>query len=117
VYIVSEVAGASWSLNAAWFDVWSVVVDGDAAVSVSDVIVKRRRTGWVTVAWELKRSASGWFGSDCSRFRGISKWFEAVGLPLVTDVDSIGNIDGGCAGNDGHDMADVGNGDGVLGAI
>lgn len=40
-----------------------------------------------------------------------------MGLPLATDVDNIGNVDGGSAGNDRCDMADAGNGDRVSGAL
>ena len=54
VYIVADVAGASWSLNAAWFDVWSVVVGQKVSAVADDVAMEWRRAGSVSGVWGLE---------------------------------------------------------------
>jgi hypothetical protein len=43
--------------------------------------VKEHDVGWAVCmaeAWGPVWDALGWFGSECRRFRSVSKWFEVV---------------------------------------
>ena len=53
-------------------------------------------------------------GSVYLRFRGVSKWFKAV---VVTAVDAVDDSDGGCASDDGGDVAITGGGEDVVSVV
>ena len=83
----------------AWIVVWDVATEGSPIDVDGDVAMELLGFGQVTRDWGLRWDALGWFGSECRRSRGVTKWFEAGGAVLVMVVVNVGNDDGSCTGD------------------
>jgi hypothetical protein len=95
--------------------VLGAVAAGFVTVVDCDVAAEQRGSGLDRRGWELGCGAVGRLGSVCRRFRGVGGCFRAGDRVVEVVVNSVGVVDGGCAGIISGDAAHSGGDDGLVG--
>jgi hypothetical protein len=97
-------------LDVAQVIVLRVVAKVFVAIVGNDVAVATGDSGRETRGCRGCRGAVGRLGSECCHSRGAGSCFEAGNKVVVAVVDSVDNVDGGCAAVVSSDVADSGDG-------
>jgi hypothetical protein len=107
---VSGVSAAVWVLDTALVAVSGAVAAGNVGTGGCDVAAAVGGSGCERSGWGVVSR----LGSECRRLRRAGGCFEGRDEAVVTVVDDVVDVDGGCAGDVSSDVAGSGGNGGLV---